>query len=106
MQRDKFYEEKKKNDKEIDSLLDDVSANLTKLKSIAMDINVNVSAQNSMLGDMTDLVADTQDHLDVTNSRVAKLVNKYKGCCPSLKECLCLVIAILIIVCIILLLVL
>lgn len=92
IQEREFLEEKKENDKQIDGLLDDVSANLSRLKSIAMDINVGVSAQNDVLDDITVKMEDTQDHIDTTNRRLVRLADKYTGGCGSVCCCVCSIV--------------
>ena len=87
----------KKNDEEIDGLLDIAIQKLDILKFHAQDINTAVNAQEKSLKKVNAHVDRARQNLDKRNSEMADLLGQYRrvgSCCKDFGLFICLIILI------------
>ena len=88
-------EDMKRNDEEIDEMLDEAIKKIDRLGMHAQDINVEVNIQAKKLKQVNAHVDKARENLDKRNSEFASLLTQYRSSsnfCKDTGLCLCLII--------------
>ena len=91
-------EEMRKNDEEIDGMLDEGLLKIDRLGLHAQDINLELKLQEKKLKAVNTHVEKARESLDKRNSEMASLLEKYRSsssCCKDMGLCVCLVVLIM-----------
>lgn len=78
---EKFYEEKKQVDLEIDNQLVIISKELDELHTIAKDINISLKVSEKVLEETGEKMEKTDTEIQRTTGRLKKLTKKHPCCC-------------------------
>ena len=90
-------EEMRRNDDEIDGMLDEALLKIDRLGLHAQDINLELNIQQKKLKAVNSHVERARESLDKRNSEMAGLLQQYRSsssCCKDMGLCVCLVILI------------
>ena len=80
-----------------DKVLDDISGQVTHLSQTAELVSINLDQDNEDLKDLNDSVDSSQQDMNITNSKVTRLLEKYKSYCLS-RQFLLIVFLVLIVI--------
>lgn len=78
-QEQAFMDEKVKNDKKMDELLDVINRGLGELKEIAIDINTNIKVTSEMLEEVDKKMDGTIENFQSANKRLKRLIDENTG---------------------------